>query len=47
MPGSLDVGDRAPDFTLPRSAQEKVTLSDVLKDRRAVLIFYVLDFTGA
>ncbi len=40
------VGDRAPDFTLPRTPQEKYTLSEVLKRGKAVLVFYVLDFTS-
>lgn len=38
-------GDFAPDFTLP-SAEGPFTLSEVLKTRKAVLLFYVLDFTG-
>ncbi len=39
-------GDFAPDFTLPAIPEGKVTLSEVLKTRNAVLLFYVLDFTG-
>jgi len=40
------VGDRAPDFTLPRARDDRITLSEVLKNRKAVLLFYVLDFTS-
>jgi polyisoprenoid-binding protein YceI/peroxiredoxin len=36
----LSVGDRAPDFTLPDAAGEKVRLSDALKDGPVVLVFY-------
>jgi len=47
MGATVEVGDHAPDFTLPRSPQrDGVTLSEVLKDRKAVLLFYVLDFTS-
>lgn len=45
MAGFPEVGDRAPEFTLPHTPQEKYTLSEVVKDRKAVLVFYVLDFT--
>lgn len=44
MLGVLGVGDHVPDFTLPRSRDEKITLSEVLKTKAAVLLFYVLDF---
>ncbi len=46
MTNVLEVGDHAPDFTLPRSKTEKLTLSDVFEAKAAVLIFYVLDFTS-
>lgn len=46
MMGMFRLGDHAPDFTLPRSKTEKITLSEVLQTRAAVLIFYVLDFTS-
>ncbi len=45
MDGLLQEGDFAPDFTLP-SVEGTITLSEVLKSRKAVLLFYVLDFTG-
>lgn len=46
MNGFPEVGDSAPDFTLPAAPEGKITLSEVLKTRKAVLLFYVLDFTG-
>lgn len=42
----VDVGDRAPDFTLSGSEGETVTLSDLAGQKRALLIFYPKDFTG-
>jgi len=42
----VDVGKRAPDFNLPRTMQESVSLHDVLKDKVAVVAFYVLDFSS-
>ncbi len=47
MAGSLDVGDRAPDFALPQTRYERVSLSDTLKNGKTVLLFYFLDFSGA
>jgi peroxiredoxin len=46
MMGLLGVGDQAPDFTLPRSKDERWTLSEVLKTKNAVLVFYLLDFSA-
>jgi peroxiredoxin len=40
---ALGVGDKAPDFTLPATTQEKWTLSD-LKGRKNVVLF---TFIGA
>jgi len=40
------VGDKAPDFTLPRTLEEKLTLSDVLVSKKVVLMFYLFDFAG-
>ena len=42
----INVGDKAPDFTLPVTLEEKMTLSDVLKDKEVVLAFYLFDFAG-
>ena len=41
-----EVGDKAPDFTLPRTPQEQYALSDLLEKGNVVLCFYVLDFTS-
>ena len=43
---NLKVGDAAPDFTLPSTTGEKVTLSDFKGKKNVVLVFYVLAFTG-
>jgi len=42
---SLDVGDKAPDFTLPTDGDGKVTLSK-LKGQKVVLYFYPKDDTS-
>jgi peroxiredoxin len=42
----LKVGDKAPDFSLPITLDEKVTLSDILKEKKVVLAFYIFDFAG-
>jgi peroxiredoxin len=42
----LNVGDKAPDFSLPITLEEKVTLSDVLEEKKVVLAFYIFDFAG-
>jgi thioredoxin-dependent peroxiredoxin len=42
---TLTAGDKAPNFTLPRSTGEPFTLSDVLGRRTVVLFFYPKDDT--
>jgi peroxiredoxin len=43
----LQVGDKAPDFKLPTTSGQELTLGDALQKYRAlVFLFYVLDFTG-
>ncbi len=43
----LRVGDKAPDFKLPTTGGEELTLDGALAKWRAlVFLFYVLDFTG-
>ncbi len=42
----LNVGDKAPDFTLPDQNGKLVKLSDFLGKKNVVLAFYVLAFTG-
>jgi hypothetical protein len=41
-----NVGDRAPDFTLPVDRDKTVSLKDYLGKKNVVLCFYPLDFTG-
>ena len=45
MARGIQVGDKAPDFTLPSQAGEQVRLSDRLGDRIVVLYFYPKDET--
>lgn len=40
------VGDPAPEFTLPVSREQNVSLSDYRGKKNVVLAFYPLDFTG-
>ena len=43
----LQVGEKAPDFKLPTTGGQELTLPDALQKHRAlVFLFYVLDFTG-
>lgn len=44
--GGPEVGQVAPDFTLPFSRTESVTLGDYKGKKKVALCFYVLDFTG-
>jgi peroxiredoxin len=41
----LKVGDTAPDFTLPATVGEKVSLSDYHGKKNVLLMFYPLDFS--
>jgi peroxiredoxin len=41
----LKPGDMAPDFTLPSTVGEKVTLSDYRGKKNVLLLFYPLDFS--
>jgi peroxiredoxin len=43
---TLDVGMKAPDFMLESTIGDKVTLSNILKEKNAVLLFYVLAFSS-
>src|SRR5882757_3789335 len=45
MAMSLQVGDKAPDFTLPDQSGNPVTLSDKLAEKVVVLYFYPKDDT--
>ncbi len=43
----LQVGEKAPDFKLPTTSGQELTLASALEKHRAlVFLFYVLDFTG-
>ena len=42
----LKVGDEAPDFTLPSTTGQKVTLSDFRGKKNVVLAFFPAAFTG-
>jgi peroxiredoxin len=43
----LQVGDQAPDFKLPTTSGNELTLAEALHKHKAlVFLFYVLDFTG-
>lgn len=44
--GTVKVGDKAPDFSLPDQTGKQVKLSDFLGKKNVVLAFYVLAFTG-
>ncbi len=39
-------GDKAPEFSLPITRDQKVGLSDFIGKKNVVLAFYALDFTG-
>lgn len=41
----VEIGDKAPDFTLPSHLDQKVTLSQHFGKDNVVLAFYVLDWT--
>ncbi|MBI4499470.1 MAG: redoxin domain-containing protein [Chloroflexi bacterium] len=40
------IGEPAPDFTLPFAPRETVTLSQYRGQKHVVLAFYVMDWTG-
>jgi peroxiredoxin len=42
---ALQPGDMAPDFTLPSTVGEKLTLSDYRGKKSVILLFYPLDFS--
>src|SRR5258708_30396241 len=44
--GKVQVGDRAPDFTLPDQSGTPVSLGDFLKKKHIVLYFYPRDNTS-
>lgn len=46
MSDKVDVGDKAPDFTLPTQSGQEVHLADLLKQGPVVLYFYPKDNTS-
>jgi len=42
----LKPGDPAPDFTLPSTVGDKITLSDYRGKKKVLLMFYPMDFSG-
>jgi peroxiredoxin len=44
--GVPEVGQEAPDFTLPATTGGSITLSGYRGDKHVVLAFYALDWTG-
>ncbi len=45
MEASLKIGDAAPNFTLPATKKEKISLSDYYGRKNVVVAFYGMDFT--
>lgn len=43
---AAEVGDRAPDFTLPSTHDRDITLSEYQGQKHVILSFHVFDFTG-
>src|SRR3954453_22020887 len=43
---SVEVGDKAPDFTIKDQHKQEVTLSDFRGEKNVVLLFYPFAFTG-
>ncbi|GAB09000.1 peroxiredoxin AhpE [Gordonia araii NBRC 100433] len=46
MQDLIAVGSRAPDFTLPDQNNQRVNLSTLTDERRTLLVFFPLAFTG-
>ena len=45
MATALEVGEKAPDFMLPSTTGEKISLSQFLGKKLVLIEFYVADFT--
>lgn len=43
---ALEVGDKAPDFALPATTTERVSLADYLGKKHVVVFFYLYAFTN-
>jgi thioredoxin-dependent peroxiredoxin len=44
---ALQAGDKAPDFSLPGTTAERVSLADFVGKKPVVVFFYVYAFTNA
>jgi peroxiredoxin len=44
--GTVEIGDRAPGFTLRHTFETSVSLEATLRRGPVVLVFYVFDFGG-
>ena len=42
---TLKMGDSAPDFSLPATTKEKISLSDYKGNKNVLIAFYGMDFT--
>ncbi len=42
----VDVGQAAPDFTLPAQDLSNISLSDYKDDKTVILSFHIFSFTG-
>ncbi|MCT8137793.1 redoxin domain-containing protein [Anaerobacillus sp. CMMVII] len=45
METTLKVGDMAPEFTLPATTKEKLSLSEYRGTKNVLVAFYGMDFT--
>jgi peroxiredoxin len=45
LDASLKIGDQAPNFSLPSTTKEKLSLSDYRGIKNIVVAFYGMDFT--
>jgi peroxiredoxin len=45
LENTLKVGDIAPDFTLPATTKETISLADYKGKQNVVVAFYGMDFT--
>lgn len=46
MAAAVEIGEKAPDFTLPSTMGEKISLSQFQGKQHVLLEFYVADFGG-
>ena len=46
MAAAVEIGEKAPDFTLPSTTGEKIGLSQFRGKQHVLLEFYVADFGG-